>query len=77
MVHLPTLCPDTHVSMKKIFKNFCHEKSWGVGGLQQPPRPETEGVAAKINKFCSFHFLIFSFSHNNDYLPEILSRDIK
>ena len=44
--------------MKKIFKNFCHEKSWGVGGLQQPPRPEREGVAAKINKF-----LLFSFSY--------------
>ena len=38
--------------LKKIFKNFCREKSWGVGGgLQQPPRPEREGVAAKINKF--------------------------
>ena len=36
-VNLPTLCPNTHVSMKKFFKNFCCEKSWGVGGLQQPP----------------------------------------
>ena len=61
--------------MKKCFKNFCHEKSWevgGGGGLQQPRCPEREGVAAKINKFPNFHFIIFSFCHNNDYVPEIL-----
>ena len=75
MVNLPTLCPDTHVSMKKFLKNFCREKSWGLGGggLQQPlPRLEREGVAAKIKKNRNFHFLILSFCHNNDYIPEIL-----
>ena len=49
MVNLPTLCTDTHVSMKEFFINFYHEKGWGMGGLQHPPRPEREGVAAKIN----------------------------
>ena len=75
MVNLPTLCPDTHVSMKKIFKNFFREKKLGdgEGGLQQPPpRPETEGVAAKKINFRTLHFLVFYFCHNNDYVPEIL-----
>ena len=43
--------------------------------LPPPPfRPEIEreGVAAKINKFPDFDFLIFSFCHNNDYVAEIL-----
>ena len=39
----------THVSMKNVFK--CHEKSWGGGVCSNPPRPEREGVAAKINTF--------------------------
>ena len=56
------LIPDTHVSMKKIFKNFCHEKCWGWGGCNNPPpRPEREGVAAKINKFSYFSFSYFFF----------------
>ena len=62
MVNLPTLCPDTHVSMKKFFKNFFREKKLGdgEGGLQQPPpRPETEGVAAKKNKISYFAFSCF------------------
>ena len=51
LFNLPTLCPDTHVFMKKNFKNFCHE-NLGEGVLQQPPpHPERGGVAAKINKF--------------------------
>ena len=32
-VNLPTLCPDTHFSMKKNSKNFAVKKSWGEGGL--------------------------------------------
>ena len=57
---------------EKNFQKFCHEKSWGVGGgVATTPRPEREGVAAK-KKFCNFHFLLFSFCHNNDYVPEIL-----
>ena len=36
---------------KKISKIFAVEKDGECGGLQQPPRPEGEGVAAKINKF--------------------------
>ena len=61
--------------LKQFSKVFAVKKVgwWGGGGeLQQPPRPEREGVAAKINTFCSFHFLIFPFCHNNDYVPEIL-----
>ena len=31
LVNLPTICPDTHISMRKNSKkNYC-EKSWGVG----------------------------------------------
>ena len=50
--HLPTPCPDTHVSMKTISKLFAVKKvgGWGGGGgcNSPPPRPEKEGVAAKI-----------------------------
>ena len=50
--NLPTLYPDTHVSMKTIWKIFAVKKvrGWGGvgGGLGQPPCPEREGVAAKI-----------------------------
>ena len=50
-VNLATLCLDTHVSMKKNFKNFCREKRLGVGVATAPPpspRHEREGVAGKI-----------------------------
>ena len=49
--------------MKKNFKNFCHEKSWGVGGgAATAPSPEREGVAEKINNFLVvFIFLFFPF----------------
>ena len=40
-----------------------------MGGLQQPPRPEREGVAAKLNKFS---FSYFSFVITMDYVPKIL-----
>ena len=33
--------------------------------------PDWQGVAAKIN-FPNFDFLIYSFCHNGDYVPEIL-----
>ena len=36
---------------EKNFQQFFPRKKLGAGGLQQPPRPEKEGVAAKINKF--------------------------
>ena len=36
---------------EKIFQKFLPWKKLRGGGLQQPPRPEREGVAAKINKF--------------------------
>ena len=47
----------------KNFKNFCHEKSWGLRGCNNfppppPLHPEREGVPAKINTFSQF-----SFSH--------------
>ena len=50
------------------------KKAGGKGGCNNPlPRPEREVVAAKIDKISSnFDFLIFSFCHNNDYVPEIL-----
>ena len=57
--------------MKKNFKNFCREKRWGEE-VATTNRPEREGVAAKVNKFRNYHFLIFSVCHNNDYVPEIL-----
>ena len=44
---------------------------WG-GGCNSPPYPEREGWQQKERSFCSFLFLIFSFCHNNDYVPEIL-----
>ena len=58
---------------EKCFQKFCRENSWGVGGLQQPP-PVLRGKRwqQKYINFRSFHFLIFSFCHNNDYVPEIL-----
>ena len=57
--------------MKKFFK-VGGGGGGGGGGVQQPPRSEKEGVVAKINKFRNFHFLLLSFCHNNDYVPEIL-----
>ena len=38
---------------EKMFPKFCHEKGWGGGGwgVATTPRPEREGVAAKINNF--------------------------
>ena len=51
MVNLPTLCPDTHVSVKKFLKIFDVKKVGGWEGCNNPPRPETEGVVAKLNKF--------------------------
>ena len=58
--------------MKKKLKIFAVKKGGGGGGFQQSPRPEREGVAAKNINFYNFHFLFFSFCHNNDYVPEIL-----
>ena len=36
---------------KNVQKFLPRKKLGGGGGLQQPPRPDREGVAAKINKF--------------------------
>ena len=47
-------CLDTHVTMKKMFKNICRENSWEVGGgcgIATNPKYLREGVAAKINNF--------------------------
>ena len=54
-----TLCPDTHVYVKNILQILARRK-FAVGGgcYNLPPRPEKEEVAAKINKFRNFHFLI-------------------
>ena len=56
---------DTHVSIK-IFKNFCHEKSWsegGGGGLQKKTPPSWEGRGGSKNKqiFKTLIFLFFPF----------------
>ena len=58
-------CPSIY---EKIFQKFFAVKQVGGRGVAtSPPRPEREGVAAKINiNFRNFHFLIFSFCHNND-----------
>ena len=57
IVFLPTICPDTHVSMKKNSKDFVMEKvGGGVGGGDNPPpcppNPEREGVAANTHMYC-------------------------
>ena len=70
MSRYPCIC-------ENFFQNFSREKKLGAlggggGGLQQSSRPEREDLAAKINNFRSFHFLIFSFCHNNVYVPETL-----
>ena len=57
---------------EKFFKNFSREKSWGLWGLQQPPVLRGKGWQQRNINFRSFHFVIFSFCHNNDYAPEIL-----
>ena len=36
---------------EKIFQKFLPWEKLGVGGCNNPPRPEREEVAAKINKF--------------------------
>ena len=54
--------------MYQFSKIFAVKKvgGWGRGVA------ESEGMAAKIKNFRRFYFLIFSFCHNNDYVPEIL-----
>ena len=53
-IHPLSRCPCIYE--KKLKKN-CRVKSWGEGGVAQqlapppPPRPESEGLAAKISKF--------------------------
>ena len=46
-VNLPTLCQDTHVSMKTFFKNCYREKSRG-GEVEKIPRREREGPRGGI-----------------------------
>ena len=58
-VNLPTLCSDTHVSIKKNFQNFLQCKAFGVGGLMQPPRTEREVVVTKVNRYIFVIFISF------------------